>query len=173
MPSRCPAATARLTFRCWTEEDVALAATLWGDPRVMAMINSQGSLDIAATRERVQRDLQNLREHGVQFWPMFLRTTGELVGACGLRPRDPPRKVLELGYALRPEFWGQGLASESARAVIEYAFSALGASALFAGHHPDNAASRRTLEKLGFRFTHEEHYAPTNCMHPCYLLERP
>jgi [ribosomal protein S5]-alanine N-acetyltransferase len=173
MPSACPAATARLTFRCWTEDDFALATALWGDARVMKMINSQAPIDAAATRERLQRDMRNLREHLVQFWPMFLRTTGELVGACGLRPRDPQRKVLELGYALRPEFWGQGFATESARSVIEYAFGRLGASALFAGHHADNAASRRTLEKLGFRFTHEEHYAPTNSMHPCYLLERP
>src|SRR3954471_1653288 len=127
MPSPHPADTERLTFRCWTEDDVALATTLWGDPRVMKMINSQAPIDAAATRERLQRDMQNLREHRVQFWPMFLRSTGELVGACGLRPRDPQRKVLELGYALRPEFWGQGLATESARSVIEYAFGKLGA----------------------------------------------
>jgi [ribosomal protein S5]-alanine N-acetyltransferase len=48
----------------------------------------------------------------------------------------------------------------------------LGASALFAGHHPDNTGSRRTLVKLGFRFTHDELYPPTGVMHPGYELRR-
>ena len=57
--------------------------------------------------------------------------------------------------------WGQGLAQEAGRAVIEFAFETLGVKGLFAGHHPANDASRRLIEKLGFHFTHEEFYAPT------------
>jgi RimJ/RimL family protein N-acetyltransferase len=57
--------------------------------------------------------------------------------------------------------------------VISYAFETIGAKALFAGHHPENAASRRVLAKLGFRHTHDELYAPTGLLHPSYLLERP
>jgi len=44
---------------------------------------------------------------------------------------------------------------------------------LFAGHHPENHASRRILSKLGFRLTHEEFYPPTGLLHPSYLLPRP
>ena len=168
-----PSDTQRLTFRCWTEDDEALATSFWGDPRVTAMIDARGRLDAKAIRERLQKDLRTQREHGMQMWPIFLRATGEHVGVCGLRPRDLDRGILELGYALRPEFWGKGLATESARSAIDYAFGSLGAAALFAGHHPDNAASRHTLEKLGFRYTHDEHYPPTLREHPCYLLERP
>jgi RimJ/RimL family protein N-acetyltransferase len=171
MPSACPRDTARLTFRCWSEDDGALATALWGDPRVMAFIDARGQLDAAAIEERLQKDLRNQREHAMQFWPMFLRTTGELVGCCGLRPRDLPRRIFEFGFALRPAFWGQGFATEAGRAVIEHAFATLGAAALFAGHHPENAASRRTLAKLGFRHTHDEPYAPTGRVHPSYLLE--
>jgi RimJ/RimL family protein N-acetyltransferase len=167
-----PPDTARLTFRCWTEKDEAVATSFWGNPRVTAMIDSRARLDANAILERLLRDLRNQRDHGMQYWPIFLRETGEHVGCCGLRPRDSARRVLELGFALRPEFWGQGLATESSRAVVEYAFGTLGATALFAGHHPDNAASRRTLQKLGFRYTHDELYAPTGREHPCYLLER-
>src|ERR671933_2203398 len=101
MAATHPPDTARMTFRCWTQADEALATALWGDPRVMAMIDSRGRLDANSIRERLEKDLRNQREHGVQFWPMFLRSTGEFVGSCGMRPRDPARKVLELGYALR------------------------------------------------------------------------
>ena len=173
MPAPCPHDTPRVTFRCWNEDDEALATTLWGDPRVTALIDSRGPLDATAVRERLEKDLRNQRENGMQFWPFFLRSTGELAGCCGLRPRDPVLRILELGYALRPEFWGKGLATEAARAVVEHAFGTLGATALFAGHHPDNSASRRTLEKLGFRYTHDEPFAPTRNVHPCYRLDRP
>lgn len=49
----------------------------------------------------------------------------------------------------------------------------IAASALFAGHHPENAPSRHILEKIGFRFTREELYPPTGLNHPSYLLTTP
>src|SRR5215468_5208623 len=52
------------------------------------------------------------------------------------------------------------------------AFETLGARELFAGHHPDNAASRHMLEKSGFSYTHDELYPPTGEMDPGYVLRR-
>ena len=109
-------------------------------------------------------------EHGIQYWPVFLLATGEHVGCCGLRARDPDRRVYELGVHIRREWWRRGLAEEAARAVIRHAFDALGAAALFAGHNPRNRASKHLLEKLGFRYTHDEPYAATGLLHPSYLL---
>jgi ribosomal-protein-alanine N-acetyltransferase len=57
--------------------------------------------------------------------------------------------------------------------VIAFAFETLGLKALFAGHHPENAASERLLRKLGFRFTHQEIYPPTGLLEPAYLLVNP
>lgn len=51
-----------------------------------------------------------------------------------------------------------------------YAFNTLGVKGLFAGHNPANEASRRLLEKLGFRYTHDEYYPPTGLNHPSYRL---
>jgi RimJ/RimL family protein N-acetyltransferase len=82
-------------------------------------------------------------------------------------------RIYELGFHLRAEPWGRGLAEEAGRALIDFGFETIGAEALFAGHHPENQASRRTLVKLGFRLTHEEFYPPTGLLHPSYLLERP
>ena len=78
-----------------------------------------------------------------------------------------------MGVHLRPEYWGQGLAQEAGRAVINLAFETLAVKSLFAGHHPENTASRRLIEKLGFHFTHEEFYPPTGLNHPSYLLANP
>ncbi len=109
----------------------------------------------------------------VQYWPVFLLETYEHAGCAGLRPYRLDGQIYELGFHLRPEFWGRGLAQEAGRAVISYAFEKLRAEALFAGHDPANSASMRVLIKLGFEFTHEEFYPPTGLKHPSYLLRRP
>ena len=162
-----PRATERLYFREWRTHDAPLAIALWTDPRVTALIG--GQLDEGGALRRLQAEIDLLREHGIQYWPIFLHD-GTHLGCCGLRPRS--KSVLEIGFHLRPEAWGRGYATEAARSAIDFAFAERGASALFAGHNPRNASSRRTLEKLGFTWTHDELYPPTGMMHPSYLLSR-
>jgi RimJ/RimL family protein N-acetyltransferase len=130
-----------------------------------------GPFSEAQVRERLAREIATRGEHGMQYWPIFLLATGEHVGCCGLRPYNLAERILELGFHVRKAHWRHGYAEEGARAAIAYAFDSLGASALFAGHNPANASSRRLLAKLGFRYTHDEHYAPTGLDHPSYLLQ--
>lgn len=170
-PPTLPADTARLTFRWWRDDDEPLATALWGDSRVTALIDARGALDAEAVRQKLRAEIDRARRHGLQYWPIFLRSTAAHAGCCGLRPYQPG--VLELGFHLRAEHWGQGYATEAARSAIEHAFARLGATSLFAGHHPRNDASRRALLKLGFRYTGDEPYAPTGLLHPSYRLDRP
>jgi RimJ/RimL family protein N-acetyltransferase len=82
----------------------------------------------------------------------FLIThAGTPIGACGIDLRDGPTP--ELGYWLGAPYWGQGFATEAARAVIDHAFADLGHDALQAGARVSNPASRRVLEKCGFQWT--------------------
>ena len=165
-----PASTARLTFRRWTEGDFALVRALFGDPRVTSLVG--GPFDDAAISARLEVELAHQRDHGVAYWPILLYGSRE-IGCCGLKPRDPARRVYELGFYLLPPYWRQGFAAEAGASVVTYAFDVLGASALFAGHHPDNHGSQRALEKLGFRYTHHELYPPTGLEHPGYELLPP
>ena len=141
---------------------------LWGDPDVTRLIG--GPFSPEQVKERLDNEIASMSAHGVQYWPIFLLSGGEHVGCAGLRPYRPDDRIYELGFHLRRGHWGKGLAEEAGRGVIAFAFETLGASALFAGHHPANDASRRVLEKLGFRLTHQERYPPTGLMHPSYLL---
>ena len=136
------------------------------------MIDASGPLTEERVLARLESELAREREHGVQYWPVFLKSSSDFVGCCGLRPYQPAAAVFELGFHLRPEFWRQGLAEEAARAVITHAFADIRASALFAGHHPENVGSKRLLEKLGFRNTGMVFYPPTGLDHPSYLLTR-
>jgi RimJ/RimL family protein N-acetyltransferase len=160
----------RLGFSIWTPADSPLAFELWGDPQVTRFTG--GPFAAPQVRERLEREMNNHEERGVQYWPIFLLETGQHVGCCGLRPRERGERVYELGFQLRVAFWGRGLAREAAGAVIARAFGTLGSSALIAGHHPDNQASRGVLTRLGFRYTHDEFYPPTGQIEPCYLLRR-
>jgi [ribosomal protein S5]-alanine N-acetyltransferase len=155
-----------LGFRQWSTKDIELAMGLWGDAEVTKCIG--GPFSEAQVSQRLLKEIASQREHGIQYWPIFLLTTGEHVGCCGLRPYK--QKIYEIGFHLRKRFWGQGYAAEAAQVVINYAFHTLEAQALFAGHHPDNEASRRLLTKLGFQYTHDQYYTPTGLNHPSYLL---
>lgn len=160
--------SARLGFGHWAPGDLPLVLALWGDPDVTRLIG--GPLSAEAAEARLEAEIAMMRDRGVQYWPIFLLGNDAHAGCAGLRPYRLDGRIYEIGFHLLPAYWGRGLATEAARAVIGYAFETIEARALFAGHHPANAASRRVLEKLGFRWTHEELYPPTGLQHPSYLL---
>lgn len=162
--------TERLGFRTWSRDDLELARGLWGDPDVTRMIGGPFADDEVS--RRLEKEIATQESAGVQYWPCFLLGSGEHVGCCGLRPHREDG-VLELGFHLRKNQWGRGLATEAAQAVVRYAFDRLGVRRLFAGHHPDNAVSRQVLEKAGFRYSHHEFHAPTGLEHPSYRLSAP
>lgn len=168
-----------LGFRVWAVDDLELALGLWGDADVTPHIGGPFSRD--QVRARLEREIAMQAEHGTQYWPVFLLTTGEHVGCCGLLPFTrlpivnlrPYDRVYELGCHIRKAHWGQGYAREAADVVIAYAFGRIGAAALFSGHQPANTAARRLLHKLGFNYTGDDYYAPSGLHHPSYVLLGP
>lgn len=170
-----PSPTSRLTFRSWTDADLPHALALWGNPQVTRLIDARGQLDEAQVREKLAAELDRERRCGMQYWATFTRD-GAFAGCCGVRPYayavDLGPDVVELGCHLLPAFWKSGFATEAAQAAIAHAFGALGMRRVFAGHHPDNAGSRRLVEKLGFTKVGEFFFPPTGLMHPGYVRER-
>lgn len=167
---RHPPPTPRLRFATWSEVDARLARVLWGDPAVTARITVRGTLRPAETEARLAQEQAHRARHGVQYWPLFEEEGGAFLGAAGLHARR--QGVDELGVHLLPSAWGRGIAAEAGRAVARFAFEERGSDALFAGHHPDNHASRRLLSRLEFSWTHDEYFPPTRALHPSYRLGR-
>ena len=163
--------TARLGFRCWRADDLPLALGLWGDREVSKFLG--GPFSPAHVCQRLLDEIELMAAHKVQYWPVFLLESGEHAGCAGLRPYKPEEKIYEIGIHLRPAFWHKGLAPEAAGAVRDYAFQTVGAEGLFAGHHPENLASRRLLEKAGFQFVGEHFYEPLGWTEPAYMLMKP
>ncbi len=88
-------------------------------------------------------------EHGQHQGRHFaVIRAGELIGCCGLDPIE--RHAAELGYWIGVPHWGQGFATEAARATVAHGFTDLGCEVLHSGHFVDNPASGRVLAKCGF-----------------------
>jgi ribosomal-protein-alanine N-acetyltransferase len=160
----------RLGFSTWTNDDLSLACTLWGDPDVTRYHGGVWTSDQISGR--LALEIATLQEWGVQYWPMFMRDTGEYVGCAGFHPHNPAAGVWEFGCHLKRAFWSRHLGREAALELIAHRFKLPETQAIRAGHHPSNEASRRFLQSLGFRHTHDEFYPPTQLVEPCYLLTR-
>jgi RimJ/RimL family protein N-acetyltransferase len=89
-------------------------------------------------------------------FPIFLRATGEFIGTCGMEPFDfDGQPEVELGYRLCLNFWGKGYAKEAATAMLSYGFGNLKLTRIMAFVLPQNKASVRILDQLGFRYLHD------------------
>ncbi|WP_440096567.1 GNAT family N-acetyltransferase [Bacillus paralicheniformis] len=169
----CFLQTTRIGFSLWAKENLNLAKTLWGNRDVAKYLTADGIMTDSEIRNRLLLEIEQYKTHGVQYFPIFKTGNNEFIGCCGLRPYVPENDVYELGFHLVRSAWGKGYASEAAEAMIEYAFNKIRAKKLFAGHHPENTASQKRLEKLGFVYTHDEFYPSTGLQHPSYELKQP
>ncbi|HXM44516.1 MAG TPA: GNAT family protein [Bryobacteraceae bacterium] len=93
----------------------------------------------------------------------FHRINGDFVVRTALDLTDEA-DVYETGYWVAPNYAGQGMATEAANAAIRYAFGRLGAKAISIGYFDGNDASRRVVEKLGFRKLRVAPQAATRCL---------
>ncbi|TBN56618.1 N-acetyltransferase [Glaciihabitans arcticus] len=136
--------TDRLILRPWRVSDAVIQHELWTerDPRVPPhrRLSADGHPSVTDLKERIRTGSQP------GLLAVELRSTGEVIGYCGVIPRDGSDEP-ELAYELLQRFWGQGYATEATRAVIG---SVRDHQRLWASVRDWNTASRRVLAKLGF-----------------------
>lgn len=154
MPEVVVLKTERVVLRDWREEDLAPFAALNADPVVMAHFPSVLTRDQSDALAARIRGL--LAEQGWGLWAA--ETEGQFAGFVGLaRPRfDAPfSPCVEIGWRLARHAQGRGLATEAAREVLRFALERLPGETVVSFIVPQNAASRRVMEKLGLSFEHE------------------
>lgn len=84
-------------------------------------------------------------------WGIIYKENGNFIGSIGLNNLNLWNKKAEIGYELHPEYWRRGIMFEAANAVLQYGFSQLDLFRIGAVTYPENVASNRLLQKLGFR----------------------
>ena len=149
--------TERLDMRQLHSGDIDDIALLYGDPMVTRYITGG-----VHTREMAQAWL----DAQVAFWRrhrrfgMFRvadRATGAFLGRCGLRDLDDSGEM-ELGYAFVPAAWGRGIATEAARATLDFSFQNSDLDHVAGITFPGNLASKKVLTNCGFRYLREDHF---------------
>jgi RimJ/RimL family protein N-acetyltransferase len=139
--------TRRLILRAPRADDAQALATLMNDRRIA---DNTARIPHPYALQDAETFIAYIATGGETAFVITL-PDGRMVGTCGigrLRADGP-----EIGYAIGVRDWGNGYATEAARAVINHAFTKLGFDALRAGARVSNPASRRVLEKCGFQWT--------------------
>ena len=106
---------------------------------------------INETREMIRTKLSNIRRGNLPpFFSVEDKKTGRVIGTCSYVSADPFYKSVEIGYSILSDCWGRGFGTEVAWALTGYAFDRMEAQRVYARVLPDNMASFKLLEKLGF-----------------------
>ncbi len=146
--------TERLLLREFVPEDVDPLAAVLSDPETMRYYPA--ALDRAGVAAWIERNQRRCADDGHGLWAMVLKSSGEVVGDCGLtRQTVDGSDEIEIGYHVRRDLWGRGYAPEAARACRDYGFARLGVNRLISLIRPENLPSRRVAEKIGLSFWKE------------------
>lgn len=140
--------TARLIGRHLRRSDVDALFAVYGDAEAMRWVGDDEPLDRAQCSEWVAVSERNYRTRGYGMSALVDRADGKTVGFCGL-VHPGGQAEAELKYAFRRDYWGRGLATEAARAMLAYARQELGLQHAIATAYPQNLASLHVLRKAG------------------------
>jgi RimJ/RimL family protein N-acetyltransferase len=140
--------TPRLSFVMWDEGDAPLVQQLHSTMATTRYLSGNGPWSLEKAEERLRGWFEEQARHGTTKYKI-LDEDGRFIGRAGISKFR--NEQFELGYSLREEVWGKGLATEAAGAVVDWFFERQLAQRLIAFTHPDNIASQRVLRKIGMR----------------------
>lgn len=163
--------TARLYCLRLTNLDVPDMWALNDDPLTAATLTVTGQpLSEADQQAAIARALAQWEHHGYGLYTLHRVKDGAVIGYCGLMRRNMDgQSEVELAYALKSDYWGQGYTTEAARKVLDMGFKQMGLASIICMTLPENKRSRRVIEKCGFQF--EKHVEHAGLPHYLYRLE--
>jgi len=142
--------TERLLLRRLILADLDALFALYCDPEVRRYF-PEGTLTYEETKEELEWFLNGHPKHPeLGLWATIYKPTGSFIGRCGLLPWTiEGQSEVEVAYLLDKAYWGQGLATEAARAIIDYGFEQLHLTRIICLMDPAHQASRNVAEKVG------------------------
>lgn len=148
--------TERLLLRHLEPEDLDDLVALYSDPEMIQFI-PDASTTLAEIREELAWFRHGHPKHPeLGLWATIDKESGQFIGRCGLLPWTiDGRFEVEVAYLIDKAYWGQGLGTEAAQAILSYGFETLQLPRLVCLIDADNAASIRVAEKIGMTFDRE------------------
>lgn len=142
--------TQRLVLREMAKRDVAAVFAMESDPVAMRYWSRPPMTELAEAEARVERAMGLFLSRDGLIWCITRSGEDRLLGHASLFNFSEQSGRADIGYGLNRDHWGQGLMHEALTAIVDYAFGPLGLRRLEADVDPANAASLRSLERLGF-----------------------
>jgi ribosomal-protein-alanine N-acetyltransferase len=155
--------TNRLSLRPFEMSDVDTLHRILSDGDILQYFPDPDAPSKTRVKSIIEKQLDHWSEHGFGWWAVEPLNWHEMIGWCGLRYLDETDEV-EVAYLLGRNYWRQGLATEAARASLNFGFDELKLEKIIAVVHPENLASRRVLEKLGMGNAENRKYFGMNCI---------
>lgn len=145
--------TERLLLRHLQMDDLDHLCALYADEEIRRYF-PEGTLSAEETGEELEYFLTgHPRRPELGLWATVLKENGAFIGRCGLLPWTiDGRDEVEVAYLIARDYWGRGLGTEAACAIVAYGFEQLGLARLICLIDEENVASRRVAEKAGMRF---------------------
>ncbi len=143
----------RLTFKEFHIEDAPDLYLLNSDPEVIKYTGDPPFHSIEDA-ENFVRNYDHYQKHDFGRWSVFLKSTQEFIGWCGIKLNEHGDH--DLGFRFHQKDWGQGYATEAAKASLNYAFNKLKIETVIGRAANENLASIRVLEKLGMAYYKED-----------------
>ena len=149
--------TARLTLRPLSEDDAPALLQVLNTGEVLRYFPNPAPADRARVDRIIAHHLNHWAERGLGWWAVERHAPPGLIGCAGLEYL-PETGETEVAYLLGRDYWGQGLATEAARAALQFGFETLRLETIVGLVHPENRASSHVLEKLGLTFVERKMY---------------
>lgn len=148
--------TKRLLLRRLVIDDLDALFALYSDEEIRRYF-PEGTLTYEETKEELEWFLNGHPHYPeLGLWATIYKETGQFIGRCGLLPWTiDGRNEVEVAYLLDKKFWGQGLATEAAQAILHYGFEHLQLSRLICLIDRENRASISVATKIGMTFEKE------------------
>lgn len=163
--------TKRLSLREMVQTDLELLGKILKDKEVMYAYEHAFS-DIEV-QEWLDKQIIRYKNDGIGLYAVILKSTGEMIGQCGLTMQEVNGKqVVEVGYLFQKAYWGKGYATESAIACKEYAFNTLNISEVYSIIRDNNITSQEVAKRNGMSICGEftKHYYGIDMPHLVYKV---
>ena len=143
--------TPRLALRPLVSDDFEPLHVCFGDAEAMRYWDFTPSCDVRQTKERLGQILA-VDPKWMASWTVVVKETAAIAGWLCYHHREAWHRRLEIGYILAPLYWRRGLMSEAVRTLVAYCIKDLDTHRVEAMIEPENVASIRLAERLGFRW---------------------
>lgn len=144
-------ASERLLLRKLELTDAPEVQIIRSDEKVMIYMDSERHLTIRHSKNFIAKNLKRYEERTGIFWAIIEKSTNSFIGDFSFFKIDHKNSRAEIGYTLKPEFWGKGFMKEAMFALLNFGFRELNLHSLEANINPENNNSRAILTKMGFQ----------------------